>query len=187
MYNFYAYINRLKYINRWSLMKNVRGENIMEHSYMTAVVSHALAVINNVYFQGNLIPERAAAIALFHDMSEALTGDMPTPIKYFNPQISAAFKGIESIANDKLISMLPQEMSGTFTSYEDAPERRIVKCADKICAYIKCVEELQVSNKEFARAERSVAKEIKSLDCPEANYFMEHFMPAFKLSLDELD
>lgn len=170
-------------------MKNVRNENIMEHSHMVAAVAHALAVISNVYFKGELNPEHAATLALFHDSSEALTGDLPTPIKYFNPEINSAFRGIEKIAEEKLLSMLPLDMQKIYSDLMSpvCPEFEIVKCADKICAYIKCVEELSVSNREFKRAEKTIIQDIRAMKRPEVDFFVEYFLPAFSLSLDELE
>ncbi|MBR2742631.1 MAG: 5'-deoxynucleotidase [Clostridia bacterium] len=185
--HFFAYLSRMKYIDRWSLMRNTRNENLSEHSLEAAVIAHALCVIANTYFGADLNPERAAAIALFHDASEIITGDMPTPIKYYNPDISRAYKDIEHIAKDKLISMLPPEMAGEYRGlfYDGSEEAKRVKWADKISAYIKCVEEKKAGNREFVRASESIYETIQKIDAPEVNYFLNNFLPSYALTLDE--
>ena len=186
--HFYAMLSRMKNIYRWGLMRNSKTENLSEHSLETAYVAHALAIIKNKRFGGNVNPEKAAVAAMFHDTSEIITGDMPTPVKYYNSQIKNVYKEIEANAQNTLISMLPdymQEDINKIYNCDDDEICRIVKAADKISAYIKCVEELNMGNHEFAVAEKSVKKAIKELNLPEADVFMEEFMPSFSLSLDE--
>ena len=189
-YSFFALISRMRNIYRWSLMRNSATENVQEHSHMVAVIAHALAVIRRDIFGQSADPERAAAAALFHDASEILTGDMPTPIKYFDPDIMAAYKRIESAASQKLLSALPAEMRREYESLLSPGENEelpLVKAADKLAAYIKCLEELKTGNHEFRFAAEQSKKKIIALNMPEAEYFMEHFIPAFDLTLDELN
>ena len=169
-------------------MRNSKTENLSEHSLETAYVAHALAIIKNKRFGGNVNPEKAAVAAMFHDTSEIITGDMPTPVKYYNSQIKNVYKEIEANAQNTLISMLPdymQEDINKIYNCDDDEICRIVKAADKISAYIKCVEELNMGNREFAVAEKSVKKAIEELSLPEADVFMEEFIESFSLSLDE--
>jgi len=192
MYNFFAYMARMKLIKRWSLMKSVSDENIAEHSAQVAQIAHALALIKNRKFGGDLDPDRVAAIALYHETSEVLTGDLPTPIKYYNPAIRDAYKNIESTANEKLISMLPEELRGDYRELiepkADSYEAMLVKAADKISAYIKCVEELRSGNREFAKAESSLRSAVEKYYChDEIKYFCETFLDSFRKTLDELD
>lgn len=190
MYKFFAYLNRMKYINRWGLMHSAMTENIMEHSQQVAVVAHALATISNVYFGSNLDANSITVKALFHETSEVLTGDLPTPIKYFNPEIRDAYKKLESYSNERLLTHLPSELSAEYAKIIEANddiEHKFVKYADKICAYIKCIDEVKMSNTEFYKAEKSIRKEIRGYNCPEVDYFMDNFIEAYKLSLDELD
>lgn len=190
MYKFFAYLNRMKYINRWGLMHSAMTENIMEHSQQVAVVAHALAMISNVYFGGSLDANSIAVKAIFHETSEVLTGDLPTPIKYFNPEIRDAYKKLESYSNERLLRHLPSELSAEYAKIiesNDETERKFVKYADKICAYIKCIDEVKMSNTEFYKAEKSLYKEIRDYNCPEVDYFMDNFIEAYKLSLDDLD
>ena len=188
---FYALISRMKYITRWSLMRNSIQENIQEHSHMTAVIAHALGIIGNRIYGKAYNPERLATVALFHDATEILTGDMPTPIKYQNPDIVRAYHQVEAYAADRLVQMLPKELRGDYAPLLDADshsseEYRLVKAADKLSALIKCVEERKAGNTEFISAERSTRESVLKMGLPEAEYFMEHFMPAFELDLDEL-
>lgn len=190
MYKFFAYLNRMKYINRWGLMHSAMTENIMEHSQQVAVVAHALATISNVYFDGHLDANSIAVKALFHETSEVLTGDLPTPIKYFNPEIRDAYKKLESYSNDRLLRHLPSELSVEYAKIIDSAddiEHKFVKYADKICAYIKCIDEVKMSNTEFYKAEKSIREEIRAYHCPEVDYFMDNFIEAYRLSLDDLD
>lgn len=190
MSHFFAYLGRMKYIQRWGLMRNTQSENIQEHSLQVAVIGHALAVIRNREFHGAVNPERVATLAVFHEASEVITGDLATPIKYFNPHINEAYKNIERIASDKLLSLLPEELREDYRPLlfqEDSEEHRLMKAADKICAYLKCLDELKAGNKEFEKATASIKKELKKLGMPEVDYFLEHFAPSFSLTLDELN
>ena len=180
---------RMKYINRWGLMRNTKEENISEHSLEVAMIAHALCIISNTYFQTNLNADRAAVIALFHDANEIITGDIPTPIKYFNPQIQKAYKDVEDISKNKLIEMLPDEMKQTYRDLfyaDDALEQR-VKWADKLCAYIKCIEEKKAGNLEFNKAKDSIEQQLRQIDAPEVKLFLEQFIPSYSLSIDEQD
>lgn len=186
--HFYAMLSRMKNIYRWGLMRNTKSENLSEHSLETAYVAHALAIIKNNCFGGNVNPEKAAVAAMFHDTSEIITGDMPTPVKYYNPQIKSVYKDIEKQAQQTLTDMLPDYMRTDISNiYDDtdAEIKQIVKAADKISAYIKCVEELNMGNREFATAEKTIKKAIKEMNMPETDLFMKDFMPSFNLSLDE--
>jgi Predicted hydrolases of HD superfamily len=190
-YDFFSYIDRLKYIGRWNLMRSIRPENVLEHTAETAQIAHALALINNRIFKGNADPGKAAALALFHETGEVMTGDLPTPVKYFNAEISSAYSSIEKAANEKLLSMLPSELKEDYRSLLE-PDRtsyeyKLVKAADKLSAYIKCVEELKGGNKEFLKAEKSTKEKLDSLDLPEVEYFMENFVRSYSLTLDELE
>jgi len=187
--NFFAMISRMRNIRRWCLMRNSYDENIQEHSHMTAVLAHALAVIRRDVFGGSADPEKCATAALFHDASEIITGDLPTPVKYLNPEITGSYKAVERAAEAKLLEMLPDELQGAYKpvlSCEDREVEELVKAADKISAYIKCVEELKAGNGEFRSAEEQIRGILESSPLPEVKYFMEHFMPAFGMTLDEL-
>lgn len=187
---FFAYISRMRYIKRWALMRNSEPENIQEHSHMVAVLAHALAVIRNREFGGSVDVGAVTAAALYHDASEILTGDMPTPIKYYNPAIRDSYKTVERVAEEKLLHMLPQELQADFAPLlmpQDAELLRIVKAADKLSAYIKCLEELKAGNREFSRAAEQTLAALESYDMPELRWFMERFLPAFSLTLDELE
>lgn len=190
MSNFFALINRMKYIERWSLMRNTVPENLMEHSSQVAIIAHALAVIRNKQFGGNVNADCIAVIALFHDSSEVITGDMPTPIKYNNPKIKEAYKEMEAIANSKLLSMLPdylfEEYSSIFNIEPNSEEYEIVKAADKLSAYIKCVEELHSGNNEFAVAKDSIKKSLNEMNLPEVKFFLDNFISGFFQPLDVL-
>ncbi len=189
-YSFYALISRMKNITRWSLMRNSSQENVQEHSHMVAVIAHALAVISRDVFGKTIDPGKAAAAALYHDASEIFTGDMPTPVKYHNPEIISAYKKIESLASDKLLTTLPPEMrpayDALFTPDEDGIAA-LIKAADKLAAYIKCLEELKTGNNEFKSAAAQTLKKLQTLGMPEVDYYMEHFIDAFELTLDELN
>lgn len=192
MYHFFAYMARMKLIRRWSLMKSVSEENIAEHSAQVAQIAHALALIKNKKFGGSLNADRVATMALYHETSEVLTGDLPTPIKYYNPEIRKAYKDIEGIANEKLLTMLPDELRGEYRSLivEDADsyEHMLVKAADKISAYIKCVEELRSGNREFAKAEATLREEVEKYGrYEEVRYFCDTFLDTFRKTLDELE
>lgn len=188
---FFAMMTRMRNIARWGLMRNNLRENLAEHSFDVAVTAHALALIGNQRFGRKLDPGQIAAAALFHDASEIVTGDLPTPVKYNNPEICSAYKSIEHAAADSLLRMVPEELRPHYRLLldfeQDQPELyRYVKAADKISAYIKCVEELRGGNDEFRRAAIQTREAIAKLALPEADYYMEQFAPAFSLSLDEL-
>ena len=188
---FYALMGRMRNITRWSLMRNTFSENIQEHSHMTAVIAHGLGVIGNRIYGKAHDPAQLATIALFHDATEILTGDMPTPIKYQNPDIIKAYQQVEAYAADRLVQMLPKELQADYAlllgaETHNSEAYRLVKAADKLSALIKCVEERKAGNTEFISAERSTRTSIAAMELAEADYFMEHFMPAFELDLDEL-
>ena len=188
-HSFFAYIFRMRYIARWALMRNTRTENVEEHSYEVAVLAHALSVIGRDVFQKDLDPDKTAAAALFHDAPEIITGDLPTPIKYFNPGIKTAYQQVEAVAQDKLLSMLPPELVDAYEPLvrEADPEvRRYVKAADKLAAWLKCQEELKAGNLEFKLAAEQTRQALEDSPLPEVNYFLEHFLPGFSLTLDEL-
>ena len=191
MYHFFGYLARMKHIRRWGLMRNTRDENIQEHSLQAAMIAHALAVIKNKLFGGNVDAERVMALAVYHEVGEVITGDLATPIKYFNPEIKNAYKEIERVAEDKLLHMLPDELRGEYEPLirqrEDDEAHAIVKAADKICAYLKCVEEMTAGNTEFAKAQKTLKKTIDGMKRPEVDYFMKTFVPSFELTLDELN
>lgn len=189
-YNFFAMHSRMKYINRWALMRNIRSENISEHSNDVAVIAHALAVISNLRFGGNLNAEKAAFLGLYHDMNEIITGDMPTPVKYHSIGMREAFAKVEDMASERLLSMLPADMrdyyrSAFFQAPEDEYLWKIVKAADKISALIKCIEEQKAGNNEFGKALESTKQSIEKMELPEAEVFIREFIPGFYLSLDE--
>lgn len=190
-YSFFAFLSRMRHIYRWSLMRNVTRENIMEHSLQVAMIAHGLAVINNRIFNGDIDPEKVALIAVYHDCNEAITGDLPTPIKYFNPNIQQSYKSLEDVSREKLLSLLPEELREDYRKIlffdEDSPEGRLVKAADRICAYIKCIEELKAGNGEFLKAQQAIKKRIEAINLPEVRYFMDHFVENFSLTLDELN
>ena len=185
--HFYAILSRMKNINRWGLMRNTRQENLSEHSLEVAFIAHCLALIGNKRLGKNYNPEKTAVCAMYHDTSEIITGDMPTPIKYYNPEIKEAYKKIESVAVDQLISMLPDDFKEDFEGiYSPDPETAaLVKAADKISALIKCIEELNMGNMEFKDAETSTRAIIEKLDMPEVDIFMNEFIDSFYLSLDK--
>ena len=187
--HFFAYISRMRFIQRWALMRNTAPENVQEHSHQVAVLAHALAVLRNQKFGGHVDPGAVAVAALYHDASEILTGDMPTPIKYDNPAIRAAYKDVEAVAEHKLLNMLPEELRGVYApilTVEDPEIEALVKAADKLSAYIKCVEELKAGNNEFREAASQTRKALESYGMPEVESFLETFMDSFSLTLDEL-
>lgn len=195
MSHFFAYMGKMKYIKRWNIMRNTENENILEHSAQCAMIAHALCVIKNKLFGGNLDSDRVAVLALYHETSEVITGDLATPVKYFNHEITEAYKKIESLAEERISNMLPDEIrdeySELITQPKDTAEHQIVKAADKICAYIKCIEESKAGNSEFRKAEIKIKADLRVIcengDFPEVNYFMENFISSFELSLDELN
>ena len=188
---FFAMVSRMKYINRWALMRNEHSENLSEHSFEVAVIAHALAVIKNKRFGGNVNGERAALLGLFHDTPETLTGDMPTPVKYYSEEVRKAYKTVEENACRSLVEMLPEDFRDEFSplliaNEEDAELWKLVKAADKISALIKCLEERKAGNSEFVMAGEGIKESIGKLDMPEAKVFIEEFLPAFEMTLDEL-
>jgi 5'-deoxynucleotidase len=191
MSHLFAYLARMKFIRRWGLMHNTYPENIQEHSLRVAMIAHALAVIRNRLFQGRVNPERVAVLALFHDATEVLTGDLPTPIKYFNPDIRTAYHAIEGVASQKLFDMIPSELRADYHAlFFDEPADRehgeLVKAADRLAAYMKCLEELAAGNHEFSKAEKALRASVEALELPEVRYFLETFVPSLRLTLDEL-
>lgn len=190
--HFFSIISRMKYINRWGLMRNTRQENISEHSLEVSMLAHALVIIKNRRFGSNLSAERAAVLGLYHDTSEILTGDLPTPVKYYNPKIKQAYKEVETVASQKLLSYLPDDLREDFIPLlvPDPEENElwaIVKAADKISALIKCIEEQKAGNTEFSKAGEAIRNAIDLLNCPAANVFLEEFLPSYALTLDEQD
>lgn len=187
--HFFAYVSRLRFIQRWALMRNTAQENVQEHSHQVAVLAHALAVIRNEKFGGSVDAGQVAVAALYHDASEILTGDMPTPIKYDNPDIRKAYKEVETMAERKLLHMLPEELQTAYAPIitgQSGEIEELVKAADKLSAYIKCVEEMKAGNNEFREAAAQTRKALDAYKLPEVAYFMETFMESFSLTLDEL-
>ncbi len=190
--HFFAYLARMKFIHRWGLMRNTRQENIQEHSLQVAMVAHALAVIARERFERDVDPDRTALLAVYHDAEEVITGDVPTPIKYFNPQVRTAVDGLAVVARERLLGMLPEDLRGAFTPlfFESADDRdawRLVKAADRICAYLKCVEEAKAGNGEFAHAEATIREQLERETDPVVRTFLDEFVPSFRLTLDELN
>ncbi len=192
MFHFFAYLSRMKLIDRWSLMRCTQRENVQEHSLQVATTAHALALIKNRFFGGRVVPERVALYAIFHDATEVLTGDLPTPVKYFNSDIRVAYQKLESHAAGQMLRLLPEELRGDYAKLleipaEDSEARDLVKAADSICAYIKCLEEKSAGNHEFSGAEASIRAKVEALrERPEVDYFLKNFIPSFSLPLDEL-
>ena len=187
--SFFAYIFRMRYIARWALMRNTRTENVEEHSYEVAVLAHALAVAGQEIFHKDVNPDRVATAALFHDAPEIITGDLPTPIKYFNPAIKSAYDQVEAVAQDKLLGMLPHELTEAYAPLlrvEDPKVRRYIKAADKLAAWLKCLEERKAGNREFVQAEEETLHALKDMNMDEVTWFLEHMGEAFGLTLDEL-
>jgi len=192
MNHFFAFLSRMKFIQRWGLMRNTTTENIQEHSLQVGMIAHGLAVVRNTYFGGEVDSGKVALLGMYHEVSEIFTGDLPTPVKYFNPQIKDAYKEIEGMAQKKMHNMLPDELKDCYQNLlisqdEDAELWQIVKAADKISAYLKCVEELKAGNQEFTVAFKMIKEELDKSNLPEVKYFMEVFVPSFSLSLDELN
>ena len=190
MERFFAVISRMKYINRWALMRNTITENISVHSLETAFIAHALALIRNRRFGGNVNAERCALLAMYHDTTEIITGDLPTPIKYYSKAIKGAYGEIEEKAKDTLLSYLPEDLRGDYEpllgpTEEEEELWRLVKGADKLSALIKCIEERKMGNSDFLSAEKSTLEAIKKLDIPEVEVFLKEFIPAYDLTLDE--
>ncbi|HHV30922.1 MAG: 5'-deoxynucleotidase [Ruminococcaceae bacterium] len=193
MEHFFAMLSRMKWINRWGLMRNTKSENLCEHSFETAVIAHALAVLRNRRFGGRVNPERAALLALYHDATEIITGDLPTPVKYHNSKIRSAYREVESEAQGRLLGMLPPDLKpdyeALFCAREPGDEELLplVKAADKLSAIAKCVEEREMGNNEFTRAEATLRSTVAAMHLPEADCFLEEFMPSYSLTLDEQD
>jgi len=188
--HFYAMLSRMKYINRWGLMRNTREENLSEHSLEVAFIAHALGVINNEIFGGTINAERLAILAMYHDVTEIITGDMPTPVKYYSPVIRNAYKEVEHVAKDEILTGLPLNLRKVYEPLllETSKEEELwayVKAADKISAYIKCIEEINTGNLDFSKAKESTYQAILKLNIKEANYFLEEYIPAYSLTLDE--
>lgn len=193
-YHFFALASRTKYIHRWALMRNTTPETLSQHSYEVAALSHALATLGNKRLEKQYDSARAALMGLYHDVPEIITGDMPTPIKYFNGKMREAYAAVEQHAGETLLNMLPEDMREEYASLlteetqneADQALRKLVKAADKLSAYIKCLEEKKAGNLEFCDAEAATLEGIHKLDCPEAEIFLEEFIPSYTLSLDQL-
>ncbi len=191
MSHFFAHMARMKLINRWPLMRNTQTENVQEHSLQVAMIAHGLALISNEYYDGNYSPEKAATLALFHDASEVLTGDLPTPVKYFNKEIEREYKLIEKMAEHKLLHTLPDDLQQHYqplliSDNIDPSYKKLVKAADIISAYFKCIEELNTGNHEFERAKQRLEQALKKTNMPEVQHFIDLYSHSFKLSLDEI-
>lgn len=189
-YPFFAMVNRMKMIDRWALMHNNTKENIAEHSHSVAVLAHALALIGNREFGKAYDAQRAALLALYHDTTEVITGDMPTPVKYYNEEIKSVYKDIEHTAGQRLLSMLPEDYRSDYLPLfehqkDDEALWKLVKAADKLSALIKCIEEMRTGNREFEIALQAQEEKIKAIDLPEVQFFSEHFLPAYYKTLDE--
>lgn len=190
-YNFFAFVNRMKYIERWSLMRNATKDNLQEHSLQTAMIAHMLVLVDNKLYGGRLDAEKAAVFALYHDAAETITGDMPTPVKYFDENMRNTYGKIENMANEKLLAKLPDEFQEDFRGILDfetvSPEYKpFIKAADKISAYIKCIEEEKYGNKEFEGAKKSIFEYIRGMKLKAADYFLDNFSGAFEKTLDEI-
>ncbi len=187
---FFAMVSRMKYIDRWALMRNTESESLDSHSKEVAVIAHALAIIGNKRFGKSYNADRAAVLGLYHDAHEIITGDMPTPVKYDNEILTNAFKAVEDAANEKLVAKLPEDLQDVFSSIltgaEDKELKPLVKAADKLSALIKCIEERKAGNTEFCEAEAATRKRILEAEVPEAEVFLEEFIPAYELTLDRL-
>lgn len=185
---FFAFMSRMRFIDRWSLMRNTFRENNAEHSLMTAFIAHGLAVIENEKFGGSFDACKIGMIGAYHEASEVITGDMPTPIKYFSPEMRDAYKSVESVARETILSTLPEEFRGEYDGIINATteEYRLVKYADKLTAYIKCVEETANGNSEFKKAAKSIEKELRAYKSKSVDYFLDTFVPPFALTLDDL-
>lgn len=186
---FYALLQRMRYIRRWGLMRCTIPENIQEHSHETAVYAHALGLIRQEIFGVPCDADRLAVLALYHDAGEILTGDLPTPIKYHSTAIRSAYQEVEQLATDRLLNLLPVELRGSYRAVldsQDAELTPLVKAADKLSALVKCVEERKAGNREFLSAEASTRRTIAALHLPEADWFVEHCLPAYEMNLDEL-
>ena len=187
---FFALMGRMRYITRWGLMRNTFSENIQEHSHQVAVLAHALALIRrDILGLPGPDPDRCAVAALYHDASEIITGDLPTPIKYYNPEIKSAYKQVERIAGEQLLSMLPDALRDSYRHLvleDDEEVNPIIKAADKLSAYIKCIEEQKAGNMEFDSAAKVTMESMAEMNLPELDWFIREALPAFSLTLDEL-
>jgi 5'-deoxynucleotidase len=192
MFHFFAYISRMKLIDRWSLMRCTQRENVQEHSLQVAVIAHALALIKNKFYGGDLVPSQVALVAMYHDATEVITGDLPTPVKYFSNEILTAYHALEGHAVDQLVRMLPEELKSEYNDLFSAEKsnseiRTVIKAADTLSAYIKCLEEESAGNHEFSLARKTIESKVTVLcSRPEVAYFVEHFIPSFSLTLDEI-
>ncbi len=191
-HSFFAMLSRMKYINRWALMRNTRTENICEHSHDVAVLAHALALLQNKRFGGTVDAQACVMLSVYHDVPEILTGDLPTPVKYDNPAIREAYREVETMSTNKLLVRLPEDLKAEY-SYWLLPDKqalseelRIVKAADKLAALIKCIEEIKQGNREFEKARQSTEKALCELQIPAVDCFLEEFLPTYELTLDEL-
>ena len=190
-HDFYAYMDRMKYIKRWQLMRSTREENIMEHTQEVTVIAHALAVIHNEVFGGNADILKTVLYAVYHETAEVMTGDLPTPIKYYNQSIQGAYKELEKNACEKLVNTLPKEMKKGIAPFvlteEESVEYKLMKAADRLSAYVKCLEEIRSGNSEFSKAKKSIEEDLHARKMPEVEYFFEKFIPSYSLTLDELE
>lgn len=190
--HFFAYLSRMKLIERWSLMRCTQKENVQEHSLQVAIVAHALGIIKNKHYNGTVDVNKLAVMAIFHDASEVMTGDMPTPVKYFTNSMQEAYRTIENHALDRLIGLLPEDLISDyepllkFSSDESGEYKALVKAADTICAYAKCLEEKAAGNREFSLAQKSIEEKLMTIKRPEVKHFLETFVPSFSLTLDEI-
>lgn len=190
MHHFFAYVARLRYIRRWGLMRSVMPENDAEHSLQVAMIAHAIAEIGRDQYGRDCDPEHILALGVYHDVSEVITGDMPTPVKYHSQELRGAYKGVERMANERLLTMLPDGLRKAFSPYLTEPDgydRAVVKAADSISAYLKCIEEKRAGNREFEAAGESIRRSLEEIDLPEVQDFLRMFVPSFELSLDELN
>jgi 5'-deoxynucleotidase len=192
MSHFFAYLSKMRFVTRWGLMRNTYVENLLEHSLQVGLVAHALGVIRNTQFGGSADPERAAVLALFHDAGEVITGDIVSPIKHFNPKVRQAHAEIEEVARQRLHGMLPDTLREAyepllFPQDDEQESWDLVHAADKLCAYLKCLEELRAGNEDFTKAAQALEKSVRALPQPEVAYFLEHFVESFSKTLDELN
>jgi len=190
VYPFFAYLSRLRLITRWSLMRNTQPENDAEHSLQVAMIAHAIAVLGRDRYGRTTNPEHVLALAVYHDATEVMTGDLPTPVKYHNQQLRDAYRGLEDMSADRLLALLPEDLRPAFTpclKQEPGYDRTVVKAADRISAYIKCLEEKRAGNREFDYAAENVRRSIEAMDLPEVRDFLTEFLPAFEMTLDELN
>lgn len=189
--DFYGMLARMKYINRWGLMRNTRTENIAEHSLEVAIIAHSLAVIGNTYFGKKINADHVAVLGIFHDTTEIITGDLPTPIKYYAPEIRDAYKNVESIAAEQLISELPKEMKAAYKDVlheiGEEYEIKLLKAADKLSALIKCMEERNTGNLDFDKAYETIKASIEEMRMEEVDFFMDNFLPSYNRTIDEIN